>query len=230
VVLDLGVSSMQLESAARGFSFMRAGPLDMRMGGAGPTAGDLVNGASEQALAEIFGKLGEERRARAVARAIVAARAKAPIVTTTELASIVAAAVGGRPGPIHPATRAFQALRIAVNDELDELVAGLFAAERLLMEGGRLAVVSFHSLEDRIVKRFFRPPVTASRHRPPRPSMVEAWSEVRRAVRPGPEEVAANPRARSATLRSGVRSAAPPRRTDVAGLGVPVLAGWEARR
>lgn len=230
VVLDLGVSSMQLEDGGRGFSFRRQGPLDMRMGATGPTAGDLVNGASEKALAEIFARLGEERRARAVARAIVAAREKAPIATTTELAAIVAGAVGGRAGPIHPATRSFQALRIAVNDELGELVEGLFAAERLLTEGGRLAVVSFHSLEDRIVKRFFRPQVTASRHRPPRPTPAVAWKDVRRAVRPSAEEIAANPRARSATLRSGVRSAAPPRPADVAGLGVPVRAGWEARR
>lgn len=230
VALDLGVSSMQLETAGRGFSFRRQGPLDMRMGATGPTAGDLVNGASEKALAELFAKLGEERRARAVARAIVAAREKAPIATTTELAGIVAKAVGGRGGPIHPATRSFQALRIAVNDELTELVEGLFAAERLLTEGGRLAVVSFHSLEDRIVKRFFRPLASGSRHRPPRPTPAVAWAEVRRAVRPSREEIAANPRARSATLRSGVRSAAPARPTAFAGLGVPALAALEARR
>lgn len=230
VVLDLGVSSMQLAAPARGFSFLREGPLDMRMGASGSTAGDLVNAASEQALAEIFAKLGEERRAKAVARAIVAARQNAPIATTTELAALIARAVGGRAGPIHPATRSFQALRIAVNDELTELAEGLFAAERLLTEGGRLAVVSFHSLEDRIVKRFFRPEAPGSRHRPPRPAHAAAWKDIRRAVRPRAAEIDTNPRARSATLRSGVRSAAPARAADPAGLGLPTLKALEARR
>ena len=170
VVLDLGVSSMQLDEAERGFSFRLDGPLDMRMGGEGPSAADVVARASERDLADIIFQLGEERHARAVARAIVAARKDAPIDTTQALAEIVAA--GGarpRPGGIHPATRTFQALRIFVNEELAELAAGLAAAERILKPAGRLVVVTFHSLEDRIVKSFLAERSRAagvSRHRP----------------------------------------------------------------
>ncbi|MEX0859342.1 MAG: 16S rRNA (cytosine(1402)-N(4))-methyltransferase RsmH [Cucumibacter sp.] len=224
VVLDIGVSSMQLETAARGFSFMRDGPLDMRMGGEGPSAADLVNKLPERDLADLLYGLGEEKRSRAVAKAIVAARKQAPITTTLALARLIAGVVHGKPGDIHPATRSFQALRIAVNAEFTELVEGLFAAERLLHEGGILSVVTFHSLEDRIVKRFFRPDVSASRHRPAKAEMPSAWSEVKKPVKAGEAELAGNPRARSATLRSGRRSAAPARPVAYAGLGVPEVA------
>ncbi len=155
VVFDLGVSSMQLDEGERGFSFRLDGPLDMRMGASGPSAADVVALASERDLAAVIAILGEERHARAVARAIVRARAEAPIRTTRELADIVARVVRARPGAIHPATRTFQALRIFVNEELNELAAALEAAERILAPGGRLVVVAFHSLEDRIVKSFF---------------------------------------------------------------------------
>ncbi len=155
VVMDVGVSSMQLDEAGRGFSFRLDGPLDMRMGPTGPTAAELIAKASEAELADIIYLFGEERRSRAVARAIVAARKDAPIVTTRALADIVARVVRAKPGEIHPATRTFQGLRIFVNEELDELQTALEAAERVLKPGGRLAVVSFHSLEDRIVKNFF---------------------------------------------------------------------------
>ena len=154
VVLDLGVSSMQLDAPERGFSFRHDGPLDMRMGGDGPSAAAVVASASERDLADIIFNLGEERHARAVARAIVAARRERPVVTTGALADIVGRVVHGRPGDIHPATRTFQALRLFVNEELQELSAGLAGAERVLKAGGRLVVVSFHSLEDRIVKTF----------------------------------------------------------------------------
>lgn len=223
VVLDIGVSSMQLDEAGRGFSFMRDGPLDMRMSGEGPTAADLVNALPEKALADLIYGLGEERRSRAVARAIVAARQKAPIATTLELANLVASVVRHKPGDIHPATRTFQALRVAVNAEFTELVEGLFAAERLLGAGGILSVVTFHSIEDRIVKRFFKPVVTATRHRPEAAAAPSPW-DVRKPVRPGASEVAANPRARSATLRSGVRTGAPARPVSHEGLGVPAAA------
>ena len=171
VALDLGVSSMQIDEAERGFSFMKDGPLDMRMGRQGTTASDLVNTLSEGELAEIIGRLGEERRARAIARTIVAHRGDAPILTTGELAEIVARVLGRkRDETKHPATRTFQALRLYLNDELGELANGLAAAERLLKAGGRLVVVTFHSLEDRIAKRFFAsrsaPPPRASRHLP----------------------------------------------------------------
>jgi 16S rRNA (cytosine1402-N4)-methyltransferase len=213
IMLDVGVSSMQLDEAARGFSFQADGPLDMRMSRQGVSAADLVNSLDETALADIIYRYGEEPRSRRIARAIVAGR---PITRTAELASIVRRAVGHRAGaPKDPATRTFQALRIAVNGELDELDAGLCAAERLLRPGGRLAVVSFHSLEDRLVKRFLRTrsggTPQASRHRPeaqvggPAPT----FEPPARAVRPGTAEIAANPRARSATLRAAVRSAAP---------------------
>jgi 16S rRNA (cytosine1402-N4)-methyltransferase len=155
VVLDLGVSSMQLDQAERGFSFRHDGPLDMRMGSEGPSAADILASASERDLATILAILGEERHARAVARAIIAARSDAPIRTTRALADIVTRIVHARPGAIHPATRTFQALRIFVNEELAELAEGLVAAEQVLRPGGRLVVVTFHSLEDRIAKSFF---------------------------------------------------------------------------
>jgi len=226
VVLDIGVSSMQIDRAARGFSFRRAGPLDMRMAGEGPSAADLVNRAREEDLAAILRHLGEERAARRIARAIAAARSRAPITDTAALAEIVAGCLPPpRPGQIHPATRCFQALRIAVNDELHELVAALGAAERLLPEGGRLAVVTFHSLEDRIVKRYLRAASATggggSRHAPEIRAAPPRYRRPVRPVEPGAAERAANPRARSARLRSAVRTAAPAVVPAGAALGLP---------
>jgi len=218
VTFDVGVSSMQLDDPARGFSFAHDGPLDMRMDKSGPTAADLVNKMDEAELARTLRRFGEEPRARRIAAAIVEERAKAPVRRTAQLAAIVAGAVGpaGRKARIHPATRSFQALRIVVNDELGELERGLAAAERLLRPAGRLAVVAFHSLEDRIVKRFLaeragRTPA-GSRHRPPAPTESRGASfrlPRKGAIKPRADEVAANPRARSARLRVAVRTAAP---------------------
>ena len=216
IALDLGVSSMQIDESARGFSFRADGPLDMRMGGQGPSAADLVNGCSEEELADIVFRYGEERRARAIARAILRRRSLAPITRTGELADIVRAVVGKRRGDrSDPATRTFQALRIAVNDELDELDRGLAAAEALLAPGGRLAVVSFHSLEDRRVKAFLR----ERTGRNPRASRYLPESRAGRApsfrrcpgdeATPAATEIWANPRARSARLRGAERSEAP---------------------
>ena len=207
---------MQLDEAERGFSFQADGPLDMRMSQAGTSAADLVNGADQAELARIFFTYGEERKSRRIAQALVRRRAESPFTRTLDLAQAVERAVGGRRGAqTHPATRVFQALRIAVNGELDELEAGLDAAERVLREGGRLAVVSFHSLEDRIVKSFFteragRTPA-GSRHRPPTESQRRPTFRLLRngAATASPEEVAANPRARSAKLRAGERTSAP---------------------
>jgi 16S rRNA (cytosine1402-N4)-methyltransferase len=213
VVMDVGVSSMQLDEAARGFSFRLDGPLDMRMSGHGPTAADVVARASDTDLANIIYVFGEERRSRAVARAIVAARRDGPIATTRALADIVSKVVRAKPHEIHPATRTFQALRIFVNEELDELIAALAAAERVLKPGGRLAVVSFHSLEDRIVKNFFAARGKAgggSRHLPEIERAAPSFAILtRRPVTAGDDEVRANPRARSAKLRAGERTAAP---------------------
>jgi 16S rRNA (cytosine1402-N4)-methyltransferase len=230
IVLDVGVSSMQLDDPARGFSFRNDGPLDMRMCEDGPSAADVVNRMETADLARIIAILGEERRARAVARAIAAARRHAAIAGTLELARIVAAAVGRQPQGIDPATRTFQALRIFVNRELDELAAALGASERLLGEGGRLVVVAFHSLEDRVVKRFLadRSTVRAgtSRHAPEQ-AVAPATFELltRTPVVPGADEVARNPRARSAKLRAARRTAAAAaaRPLDPAGIGVPAL-------
>lgn len=214
VVMDIGVSSMQLDQAARGFSFRLAGPLDMRMGHTGPTAADVVAAASERDLADIIYLFGEERHSRAVARAIVVARKDAPVTTTQALADIVGKVVRSKPNEIHPATRTFQALRIFVNEELDELHRALTAAERVLRPGGRLVVVSFHSLEDRIVKNFFaeRGKVAAgSRHLPEVAQAAPSFRILtKRPVTPDEDEIAANPRARSAKLRAGERTEAPP--------------------
>jgi 16S rRNA (cytosine1402-N4)-methyltransferase len=193
VVLDIGVSSMQLDEADRGFSFMREGPLDMRMAGEGESAADLVNTLDEADLATLLFAFGEERKSRRIAHGIVAARATAPIRTTTELARLIEKTIGRKPGDAHPATRSFQALRIAVNAEFDQLVEGLFASERLLGEGGRLAVVTFHSLEDRIVKRFLDPEKSAptlSRHLPQAVSEDRRWADVAKAVKASPAETA----------------------------------------
>ena len=210
VVLDIGVSSMQLDRAERGFSFQKDGPLDMRMGQDGMTAADFVNEADETEIADIIYKYGEEHRSRRIARSIIAAR---PITTTAELANIVRRAVGHKPGaPKDPATRAFQAIRIHINRELDELTDGLEAAERLLKPGGRLAVVTFHSLEDRIVKQFLRRRSggegAGSRHIPQMVDLSPAptFAKADKAVRPSNDEIARNPRARSATLRSATRT------------------------
>lgn len=217
IALDLGVSSPQLDTPARGFSFMHDGPLDMRMARTGESAADVVNGATEDELVSIIRDLGEERHARRVARAIATARADAPIETTSRLADIVRRAIPLRGRPtIDPATRTFQALRIHVNDELGEIDRGLVAAENLLAPGGRLAVVSFHSLEDRRVKAFLRTRSggagRGSRHTPDTPARhAPAWRLVsRRAIRPGDAETSENPRARSARLRVGERTAEPP--------------------
>jgi len=211
IVFDLGVSSMQIDNAPRGFSFRHDGPLDMRMG---MTAGDVVATASERDLARIVGTLGEERHARAIARALVRARRHAPIRTTRALAQIVADTVSARPTAIHPATRTFQALRIFVNDELTELAAGLAAAEQVLRPGGRLVVVAFHSLEDRIVKSFLAQRAKAagsSRHLPHVKQSAPTFKLlVRRPITPDEAEVTANPRARSAKLRAAERTQAAP--------------------
>jgi len=214
VVLDIGVSSMQLDRPDRGFSFRHDGPLDMRMERAGQSAADLVNGAPEAELADIFYHYGEERRARAVARAVIEARRKAPIETTRQMAELVAQHVRAEPGGAHPATRVFQALRIAVNDELGELVRALHAAERILKPGGRLAVVTFHSLEDRIVKQFFAARTGkiagGSRHQPMTETAAPSFVAVTKGpVVPGEDEIARNVRARSAKLRAGERTDAP---------------------
>ena len=216
VVFDIGVSSMQLDQAERGFSFMRDGPLDMRMSDEGETAADIVNSWDHGPLAHIFKLYGDERQSGRVATAILRRRAEKPFTRTLDLAEVVEKALGGRRGaPIHPATRVFQALRIAVNDELGELRAGLEAAEAALAPGGRLAVVTFHSLEDRIVKAFLTERTGnapgGSRHAPvaadPRkPSFTLRFKGAREA---GDEERAVNPRARSARLRAAVRTEAP---------------------
>jgi 16S rRNA (cytosine1402-N4)-methyltransferase len=213
VVMDIGVSSMQLDEAWRGFSFRIDGPLDMRMGHDGPTAADVIARASEADLANIIYIFGEERHSRSVARAIIAARQEAPITTTRALADIVAKVVWSKPGEIHPATRTFQALRIFVNQELDELHLALAAAERVLKPAGRLAVVSFHSLEDRIVKNFLSERAKAgggSRHLPEVAQAAPSFVVLtKRPVIAGGDEISANPRARSAKLRAAERSAAP---------------------
>jgi 16S rRNA (cytosine1402-N4)-methyltransferase len=218
IVLDVGVSSMQLDRAERGFSFRLDGPLHMRMSGEGASAADVVNAASERDLASIIYVLGEERFSRGIARAIVRARSEAPILTTGRLADIVASAVRSKPSDIHPATRTFQALRIFVNDELGELAQALIAAERILRRGGRLVVVSFHSLEDRIVKTFLAERSETrggSRHAPEVKRAPPSFAVLtKRPVVAEEDEVAHNPRARSAKLRVGERTAAAPHRGD----------------
>ena len=213
VVLDIGVSSMQVDEAGRGFSFRNDGPLDMRMAQSGQSAADIVNEADEATIADILFHFGEERKSRHIAKAIIAARAEKRIETTAQLSDIVSKVIWPRPGQMHPATRTFQALRIAVNDELGELVRALHAAERALLEGGVLSVVTFHSLEDRIVKQFFSArsgKSTGSRFQPA--VTAEAATFDTRGKWPvvaTETETRANPRARSAKLRSGIRTSAP---------------------
>jgi 16S rRNA (cytosine1402-N4)-methyltransferase len=218
IVMDIGVSSMQLDRAERGFSFRHDGPLDMRMGQDGASAADVIAAASERDLADIIYIFGEERHSRAVARAIVKARQDKPILTTKVLADIVASVVHTRPNDIHPATRTFQALRIFVNEELDELQSALHASERTLKPGGRLVVVTFHSLEDRIVKNFLNARASrggGSRHLPDVERTAPSFEILtKRPVVAGEDEIAANPRARSAKLRAASRTANPSHDAD----------------
>lgn len=230
VVLDLGVSSMQLDEPERGFSFQADGPLDMRMSASGPSAADLVNTLDDEELADILFHYGEERRSRAIARAIVRAREQEPLTRTLQLARVVSGVLGGRKvDGKHPATRTFQALRIAVNDELGEVATGLAAAERILKPGGRLIVVTFHSLEDRIVKRFLNERsghvARGSRHLPEiEPSQAPSFQIVNlRPVTPDESETAVNPRARSSKLRAGERTDAAAWPLDPASLGLPPI-------
>jgi len=232
VTLDLGVSSMQLDRAERGFSFLRDGPLDMRMGQDGPSAADLVNDAPEALLADVIHFYGEERAARRIARVLVAERSKARIDTTLQLAALVEGCLPRKkPGQSHPATRTFQALRIAVNDELGQLVAALSAAESALKPGGKLAVVTFHSIEDRIVKRFLAERASTggggSRHAPAETARDPGFVLTpKKAIAPEDSEIAANPRARSAKLRVASRTDAPAGTVDPARLGVPNAEAW----
>lgn len=218
VVLDIGVSSMQLDMAERGFSFQKDGPLDMRMSSSGPTAADVVNRLKAGDLARVLSFLGEERQAGRIARAIEARRAEKPFETTLDLANLVGRVVGRKPqDKIDPATRTFQALRIYVNDELGELAHALVAAEALLKPGGRLVVVTFHSLEDRIVKRFLRDrsqAASGSRHLPDVVQESATFATRNKAETGSTEEIARNPRARSAKLRWAVRTAAKSRADD----------------
>ncbi|NDW03205.1 16S rRNA (cytosine(1402)-N(4))-methyltransferase RsmH [Jiella pacifica] len=226
VVLDIGVSSMQIDQAERGFSFQKDGPLDMRMGSHGATAADVVNTLKVGDLARVLGFLGDERQAGRIARAIVARRGERPFERTLDLAQVIAGVVGRSPkDKIDPATRSFQALRIFVNDELGELARALVAAEKVLKPGGRLVVVTFHSLEDRIVKRFLKDRATqpsGSRHLPNVGLHAITFSASNKAVAASEAEADRNPRARSAKLRSGIRTAEAPRKPaealDFAGL------------
>jgi len=231
VVLDLGVSSMQLDRAERGFSFMKDGPLDMRMSQQGRSAADLVRDLHEEELADILYLYGEERASRRIARAIVRERAQEPIITTLQLATIIERCLPrAKPGQAHPATRSFQALRIAVNDEYAELLGGLEAAERALRPGGHLAVVTFHSIEDRMVKRFLQARADdgggGNRYAPERQARAPQFTlRSRKAISPDTAELARNPRARSAKLRVATRTGAAPGVTDPKSIGMPIRQG-----
>ncbi len=229
VVLDLGVSSMQLDQAERGFSFMRDGPLDMRMGQEGPSAADIINEASETDLADILFTYGEERASRRIARKIVTERDREPIETTLRLAKIIEGCLPrSKPGQSHPATRSFQAIRIAVNDEYGQLAEGLEAAERALKPGGYLAVVTFHSVEDRMVKRFLQQRGggmgNANRYSPVLETEKPAFEITKKkAIGPDADELEMNPRSRSAKLRVARRTDAPAGAVDRSKLGMPQL-------
>jgi len=229
VVLDIGVSSMQIDEGARGFSFMRDGPLDMRMSQSGPSAADVVNRADEELIANILFQFGEERKSRRIARAIAAARRVEEITSTLRLAEIISKCLPRpKPNQPHPATRSFQALRIAVNDELGELARGLVAAEAALKPGGLLVVVSFHSLEDRMVKRFMQirsgNAPRANRYAPESEADTPRFEKVtRKAIEASEAECAANPRARSARLRIARRLEAPAAKTDPQDIGMPKI-------
>lgn len=232
IVLDLGVSSMQLDQADRGFSFVREGPLDMRMSQEGPSAADIVNSASESDIADILFQYGEERASRRIARAILRERTLSPITTTLRLAEIVSSCLPRpkKPGQSHPATRSFQALRIAVNDEYGELFRGLMAAERALRPGGLLAVVTFHSIEDRMVKRFMQArggkAAHANRYAPEIEQEIPAFQILtRKAVGPDDQELAENPRSRSAKLRVARRTEAASGTVGEKQIGMPVVGG-----
>ncbi|MGI9402768.1 MAG: 16S rRNA (cytosine(1402)-N(4))-methyltransferase RsmH [Rhizobiaceae bacterium] len=229
VVLDIGVSSMQIDEAERGFSFAKDGPLDMRMEQDGPSAADVVNNAKQADLTRIIGILGEERQASRISGAITRRRQSEPFTRTLELAGVVEAVLGRKAGDrIHPATRTFQALRIFVNRELDQLAEALHAAERILVAGGRPVVVTFHSLEDRIVKRFFADrtsQASVSRHLPPAEQKAQTFKiEKRGAITASEGEIAENPRSRSAKLRYAIRTAAEAREGDNSIFGLPRLA------
>lgn len=227
VVLDLGVSSMQLDMAERGFSFMKDGPLDMRMSQDGPTAADFVNTADEAEIAEVLFHYGEEKQSRKIARAIVKDRVeKEPFTTTLQLANLIERLLPRKkPGQSHPATRTFQAIRIAVNDEFGQLIDGLEAAERALGPGGQLAVVTFHSLEDRVVKRFFQERASTggggSRYAPEQEVKTPGFERLSKAIGPDADELEDNPRARSARLRVGRRTSAPAEAVDRTAMGLP---------
>ena len=228
VVLDIGVSSMQIDQAERGFSFQKDGPLDMRMSGTGGTAADLINSASEEKIADILFHFGEERASRRIAKMIVARRDERPFERTLDLVSVIQKCLPrSKPGQTHPATRSFQALRIAVNSEYNQLVEGLFAAERVLDAGGVLAVVTFHSIEDRIVKRFFQSrsgSKAGSRYAPLVENVQAQFTlQSRKPIRASADEISLNPRSRSAKLRIGWRTSADPTPIDVKALGVPEL-------
>lgn len=229
IVLDLGVSSMQLDQAERGFSFMRDGPLDMRMGQEGQSAADIINEADETNLADILFTYGEERASRRIARKIVAERERDPITTTLRLAKLIEGCLPrSKPGQSHPATRSFQAIRIAVNDEYGQLMMALEAAERALKPGGHLAVVTFHSVEDRMVKRFLQQRGgglgNANRYAPEVEAERPAFKiTTKKAVGPDDDELAANPRSRSAKLRVAQRTDAPAGDVDRTKLGMPQL-------
>ncbi|OAN92129.1 16S rRNA (cytosine(1402)-N(4))-methyltransferase RsmH [Sulfitobacter geojensis] len=232
VVLDLGVSSMQLDLAERGFSFMRDGPLDMRMSQDGPSAAEIVNEADEEIIANILFQFGEERASRRIAAAIVRARNEAPIVSTLKLAKLVEGCLPrAKPGQSHPATRSFQGLRIAVNNEYGELFQGLMAAERALKPGGQLAVVTFHSVEDRMVKRFLTARSggggNANRFAPEMAQDAPQFTvKKRKAIGPDAQELEENPRSRSAKLRVAIRTDAPSGAVDAKSIGMPMVKGF----
>jgi 16S rRNA (cytosine1402-N4)-methyltransferase len=230
VVFDLGVSSMQLDQATRGFSFLKEGPLDMRMSQTGPTAADLVNSASEKMLSNILYFFGEERASRRIAKAIVARRDQEPFGTTTDLAKIIESVLPrSKPGQSHPATRSFQALRIAVNKEYEELFNGLFSAEKVLSADGCLVVVTFHSIEDRIVKRFIQARsgklYSTSRYLPDTDALPIQFSKVtQKAIKPSTSEISINTRARSAKLRIAKRTNIKPgKNLTLEELSVPIV-------